>query len=139
MSYHSIEKGGISKPIILSNRQIRSFWNHVDKSTEHWLWTGTLTEDGYGDFDTSDRRHGIKRCHYQAHRVAWFLENGPISEGSVIIHKCEYRRCVLHIKSGTVKENIHDSIKAGTFMAGGRLVIQLDKILGDDYETSSLD
>jgi hypothetical protein len=85
------------------------FWSKVDKSGEHWIWTGSLfAESGYGLFHINGKPVG-------AHRVAWELTNGPIPEGDVIRHTCDIKPCVrpFHLLNGTQKDNIHDAITRG--------------------------
>lgn len=59
------------------------FWTRVDKSGECWIWTGALTNNGYG------RHSGTV-----AHRVSYELANGPIPEGMTVDHACFRRSCV---------------------------------------------
>lgn len=60
----------------LANR----FWAKVDKTDECWLWTGTLTSHGYGQFKVNNRR-------LRAHRVAYGLTIGPIPDGAILDHR----------------------------------------------------
>lgn len=59
----------------------------VENSTGCWLWQGPLDRDGYGTFY-------FRRRNRRAHRVGYFLLNGPIPEGLVINHTCRNRACV---------------------------------------------
>lgn len=59
----------------------------VESSTGCWLWRGPLDRDGYGSFYFRKRNR-------RAHRVGYFLLNGPIPEGLVINHTCRNRHCV---------------------------------------------
>jgi transcriptional regulator with XRE-family HTH domain len=45
-----------------------------------------------------------------AHRVAWELENGPITNGSLVLHRCDNRACVRpsHLFIGDDKANMDD-------------------------------
>ena len=55
-----------------------AFWNHVDRTDnadDCWLWTATLTADGYG-IVTRPGEHG-ERLKFRAHRVALTLTTGP--------------------------------------------------------------
>lgn len=65
-----------------------------------WLWNGPLDKDGYGTFYL--RRRGRR-----AHRVGWFLLNGPIPEQMVVNHVCKQRSCVnpQHLQIVTPREN----------------------------------
>lgn len=45
-----------------------------------------------------------------------------ISEGAVIMHKCDRRACVraCHLEEGTQRDNIHDAMKKGRRAVGAR-------------------
>lgn len=63
------------------------FWAKVDKSGEHWLWTGA----------SSDGRNGFIQAHGKnqlAHRVAYELAYGPIPDGKAVVRLCEPPLCV---------------------------------------------
>jgi len=65
----------------------RRFWSYVEKTETCWLWTGHLTDDGYG-------RLGINGQLVLAHRFAYELLVGPIPEGLHLDHLCRVRHCV---------------------------------------------
>jgi hypothetical protein len=80
---------------------LRRFWSKVDFSGECWLWRGTITAEGYGQFAvTHDKRA-------YAHRFAYELVNGAIPEGLTIDHLCRARSCVnpSHMEPVTRAEN----------------------------------
>ena len=60
-----------------------------------------ITTNGYS-------RLRINNKNIQAHRWAWELINGKISDGFVIDHICRNRKCVLpeHLRMVTQQENI---------------------------------
>jgi len=83
------------------------FWSKVDKvssSTGCWIWTSTIDPQGYGRFHIG-ARGAAKRG---AHRVAYELAIGPISDGLTLDHLCRVRRCVnpAHLEAVTLKVNI---------------------------------
>jgi hypothetical protein len=66
-----------------------------------WIWQGTTTSKGYGQFWHDGRLVG-------AHRFAWEQAHGrPIPEGLVIDHLCRTRNCVNpeHLEPVTTREN----------------------------------
>jgi hypothetical protein len=85
---------------------VARFWRYVDKSGTGgcWLWTNSLTEDGYGRF-WPDRTRVL------AHRFAYELIVGPIPEGLQLDHLCRVRRCVnpAHLEPVTAAENARRS------------------------------
>jgi hypothetical protein len=65
------------------------------------LWTGTLTPNGYGQFQLRRGRFGL------AHRLMWEEKVGPIPEGMQLDHLCRVRACVeiSHLEPVTQKVN----------------------------------
>lgn len=73
----------------------------VEAKSGCWLWQGPLDRDGYGSFF-------FRRQPRRAHRVGYFLQNGPIAQGMVVNHTCRNRHCVnpQHLQLVTVSENV---------------------------------
>lgn len=100
----------------LRNAEARTrFWSYVDKNagTDCWLWRGDRSKFGYGRFLFLGERT-------QAHRYAYELAHGPISEGLVLCHKCDVPECVNpeHMFVGTQKDNIQDCVRKGRWPVG---------------------
>jgi len=92
-------------------KQIANFWSKVDKSGgffECWNWTGAHFSKGYGCVSL----HGKQRL---AHRVAWTITNGSITDGLYVCHHCDNPNCCnpLHLFLGTAKDNRIDCIQKG--------------------------
>lgn len=83
-----------------------------------WIWTAGVTckqtQHSYGTF-TID--HLDKKI--LAHRLSYFLNIGPIPEGTEIDHKCRVTLCVnpKHLEAVTHKENVLRGIGKAAFNA----------------------
>ena len=78
---------------------------HVDKTESCWLWTGSITNSGYGDLGRTPYDKG-----WFAHRLSWTIHNGTIPDGLKVLHKCDVRICVNpdHLFIGTHQDNMDD-------------------------------
>jgi hypothetical protein len=72
------------------------------------LWTGALTQKGYGDLL-------VERRHIRAHRAAWEAYRGPIPDGMHVLHKCDVPACINpdHLWLGTNVDNMADKMAKG--------------------------
>lgn len=72
-------------------------------------WMGKLLNSGYGQIRNG--RHGRTT----AHRAAWTIAHGPISDGLYVLHNCDNKRCVNveHLRLGTQSENMADAMQRG--------------------------
>jgi hypothetical protein len=85
------------------------FWRKVQKTSNCWLWTGSLDTGGYGMFWPSSRQA------VHAHRFAWLLTNGEFDRRLDVLHECDNPRCVRpsHLFLGTEHDNMMDMARKG--------------------------
>jgi len=74
-------------PRSLANPPDVRFWEKVEQGPACWLWTGSTTRGGVGQFRVLSRMR-------QAHRYAWELSCGEIPAGADVVHRCGTRLCV---------------------------------------------
>ena len=125
---HTIDMPNATKPIPeLSEKDKERFWIFVNKNGKTpdqskqyyaglgncWEWEGTILSTGYGQIKHSGQK-------FSTHRMAWFITNGAIPEGMVVMHRCDNRRCcrVDHLQIGTHGDNNRDATIKGRQPSG---------------------
>jgi HNH endonuclease len=73
-----------------------------------WLWTGALSEKGYGFFKVHPKQ-------VKAHRFAYEAFVGTIPQGMLVCHSCDVPACVnpAHLFVADQKTNIADMLSKG--------------------------
>lgn len=86
------------------------FQSLVRKTDNCWIWTGSVTKDGYGRFDCQ-LLTGKRKC-YSAHKFSYLLNNGSVPDGLIVRHKCNNSICVRpdHLILGTHMDNANDRV-----------------------------
>ena len=79
----------------------KRFWSKVEKTKSCWIWKGSKTSLGYGDFSIDDIR-------IASHRYVFFRKYGYLPKGLVLDYLCRNRACVnpVHLEPITAKENV---------------------------------
>lgn len=89
---------------------VRRYQTKVGRPNENGCqpWTGPRNREGYGQFSYEGKT-------WRAHRWGWTHYIGPIHEGLVIRHACDYPRCqnLDHLLLGTHAENSADMVARG--------------------------
>lgn len=72
------------------------------------MWTGAISEDGYGKFKFQWET-------WRAHRLAFSFWKGDITDDLLVMHSCDTPLCCNphHLSLGTPKENTDDMIAKG--------------------------
>ena len=93
------------------------FWTHVVKgpdANDCWIWTGAISDDGYGRFWTHD---GVRQKAVRPQRYAYQQTTGrTLTSGVLLLHWCDVPTCVhadvdpavSHVREGTHRENMID-------------------------------
>lgn len=88
------------------------FWRQVRFAVGGCMeWTGVLDIGGYGHF----RMRVADKSKKLAHRASWELHVGPITDGLLVLHRCDNPACVNpdHLFLGTQKDNVDDMVAKG--------------------------
>ena len=103
--------------------ELERFWAHVVKgprSDDCWLWTGAVSDDGYGRFWTAGVDGGQRTIRPQ--RYAYRLATGVDLPATVLLlHRCDVPLCVhadanpqrSHVRPGTTRDNMDDRSRRG--------------------------
>lgn len=99
-------------PRTLNETLLERIHRELKQDGDHLVWTGS-TSNGYGSVT-------YKKKTYRVHRQYWIETRGSIPEGLVVMHECDIRTCVTHLKLGTNKDNTEDMIKKGRHARKGQ-------------------
>ena len=119
------EDAGI--PRFKTLKQKLAYYTAKEKGKACHLWTGYVSEQGYGIVRWKDKT-------LRAHRAAYEVANGPIPEASVIHHTCSTRNCInaKHLQAVTHAENTAEMLERRMYV---NKIAELEKRL-EKYEQS---
>ncbi len=105
------------------------FWEKVAKvgADECWLWTGSRSALGYGNFFWEGRKD-------HAHRYAYAAFVGPIPEGYQLDHLCRNPPCVnpAHLEPVTHRENVLRGVSPTAVNAAKTHCVHGHQLSGDN-------
>jgi len=106
------------------------FWGYVVKGPapdDCWLWTGAVSDDGYGRFWTKPvggRQRAVRPQRYAFEEVT----GAALPSTTLLLHACDVPLCVhadadperSHVSPGTHRDNMLDRAQKGATETGGR-------------------
>ena len=80
----------------------------LDKTGDCWLYMGRCDVEGYGQIKYKGKT-------LRAHRVAYMLAHGDVTDGLLVCHHCDRPSCCnpAHLFLGTNSDNMADMMKKG--------------------------
>lgn len=85
-----------------------AFYANAKRNGDCLEWNRFLNHKGYGSFYCFG-------SHFMAHRISFYLINGPFDSNLMVLHKCDNPSCINpeHLFLGTAKDNFDDMIQKG--------------------------
>lgn len=104
-----------------SAKEIKHFWDRVQKTEYCWEWSGCKYSDGYGQIKIGGKKS-------RTHRVSWILHFNTLPSNLHVLHKCDNPICVNpdHLFLGTQGDNMDDKTRKGR-ASGGSLKGETNK------------
>lgn len=96
-------------------RSLHDFPPPTPQTTQCRLWQGTLSQSGYGQVWSTERR-----AYVGVHVWVWETINGHVPSGFVVMHACDQPLCYRydHLRIGTVSDNTQDMLSKGRWRGG---------------------
>lgn len=99
-----------------------------DPNSGCFLWTGSVSSHGYGDFRWHGRTHTVPRFVLEA-------ATGPLLPGEKALHRCDVHLCARrsHLFRGTAFDNTQDMIRKGRQRFEGLALMQTPGVAHAPY------
>jgi len=96
---------------ILRGSLLERLDSRTSRSSRCWMYQGVLNRAGYGVLNRGARGLG----NVLAHRAAYELKVGPVTDGMFVCHRCDTPSCVRpsHLFLGTPRDNYLDMVSKG--------------------------
>lgn len=95
--------------------KIARFWKNVEQNGADlcWPWKRKCNKAGYG-------KGYFNGKYTSAHRIAFILSVGEVSDELHVLHRCDNRCCCnpKHLFVGTDKDNVEDALSKGRWPVG---------------------
>lgn len=100
--------------------ELERFWSHVVKGPRQddcWIWTGAVSDDGYGRFWTKagDDQKVVRPQRY-AHQLATGIE---LPESVLLLHSCDVPICV-HAVADPAESHVMEGSHRSNMLARGQ-------------------
>lgn len=107
------------------------FWDSLEPAGDCLLHPGSGVYPKIKVEGVPSRRADGKES---VHRVAWFLTDGPIPDGMMVLHHCDTPPCCRpsHLYLGTQRENAFDRERRGR--AGSNVGVNVRRYSDQDYD-----
>lgn len=104
----------MKNPRVLKITREERFWLKVRKTNKCWIWVGSVSSGGYGQFRYDSRTM------ITAHRFSYIVHNGEFDRKLLVCHTCDTPKCVnpKHLFLGTSQDNVTDMMNKGRHSPG---------------------
>lgn len=129
--------------MIVRNREVEikklEQFSCPEPNTGCHLWTGRLSEWGYGILLRTEIHNGVKRKKkWYASRYSYFVHNGEFDSTKKVLHKCDTPACINpdHLYLGTDADNSRDCLSRNRHRPGRHIYREANKCLRGHVLTS---